>query len=62
MGIPARAWIDIMKKSAVSEDKRRRLQGQIKSKDAAINDLKEQIKRSREIDMEIEEKERKLLK
>ena len=58
----ARAWIDIMKKSAVSEDKRRRLQGQIKSKDAAINDLKEQIKRSREIDMEIEEKERKLLK
>ncbi len=58
----ARAWIDIMKKSAASEDKRRRLEGQINSKDATINDLKEQIKRSREIDMKIEEKERNLLK
>lgn len=58
----ARAWIDIMKKSATSEDKRRRLQGQIKSKDAAITDLKEQIKRSREIDIKIEEKERNILK
>jgi len=58
----ATAWIDIMKKNMTSEDKRRRLQGQVKSKDAAISDLKEQIKRSREIDMKIEQKERELLK
>ena len=65
----AKAWTEIMKKSAASEDKQRQLQGQIKSKDAAINDLdaaindlKEQIKRSREVDMRIEQKERELLK
>jgi len=58
----AKAWMDVMKKSMEAETKKRRLQGQMKSKDAAINDLKEQIKQSREIDMKIEEKERKLLK
>jgi hypothetical protein len=58
----ATAWVDIMKKNMTSEDKRRRLQGQVKSKDAAINELKEQIKRSREIDIKIERKERELLK
>jgi hypothetical protein len=58
----ATAWIDIMKKNMTSEDKRRRLQGEVKSKDAAINELKQQIKRSREIDLKIEQKERELLK
>lgn len=58
----ATAWIDIMKKNITSEDKRRRLQGEMKSKNAAINELKEQIKRSREIDLKIEQKERELLK
>lgn len=58
----ATAWIDIMKKNITSEDKRRRLQGEVKSKDAAINELKEQIKRSREVDLKIEQKERELLK
>ena len=52
-----------MKKNITSEDKqRRRLQGEMKSKNAAINELKEQIKRSREIDLKIEQKERELLK
>jgi hypothetical protein len=58
----ATAWIDIMKKNMTSEDRRRRLQGEMKSKDAAINELKEQIRRSREIDLKIEQKERELLK
>jgi hypothetical protein len=58
----ATAWLDIMKKNLTAEDKRRRLQGEMKSKDAAINELKEQIKRSREIDLKIELKERELLK
>lgn len=56
------AWIDIMKKNITSEDKRRRLQGEMKSKNAAINELKQQLKRSREIDLKIEQKERELLK
>ena len=56
------AWTDIMKKSLTSEDKRRRLQGEMKSKNAAINELKQQLKRSREIDLKIEQKERELLK
>jgi hypothetical protein len=58
----AKAWTDIMKQSVASENKRRRLLKEMKSKDAAINDLKRQIKRSREIDMKIEQKERELLK
>lgn len=58
----ARAWTDIMKKVAASKDKQRRLKGELKSKDAAINGLQEQIKRSRDIDMEMERKERDLLK
>ena len=58
----ATAWLDVMKKNLTAEDKRRRLQGEMKSKDAAINELKEQIKRSREIDLKIELKERELLK
>jgi hypothetical protein len=58
----ATAWIEIMKKNLTSEDQRRRLQGEMKSKNAAINELKEQIKRSREIDLKIEQKERELLK
>jgi hypothetical protein len=58
----ATAWIDIMKKNITTEDKRRRLQGEMKSKNAAINELKQQIKRSREIDLKIEQKERELLK
>ena len=58
----AKAWTEIMKKNAATEDKGRWLQREIKSKDAAIDGLKEQIKRSREVDMRIEQKERELLK
>jgi hypothetical protein len=58
----ARAWTELMKRAATSETRRRKLQGQLKSKDEAITDLQEQIKRSREIDLEIEQKERELLK
>ncbi len=67
----AMVWIDL----SASEKKRLRLQGQIKSKkaaiksreqdlrakDAAIEELREQIKRSRDIDLEIGEKEREIL-
>lgn len=58
----AKAWTDLMKKAAASDNKRRRLKNELKSKDEAISGLQEQIKRSRDIDMEIEQKERQLLK
>ena len=35
----AKAWVDIIKKSAVSEDKRRKLQSETKAKNATIDDL-----------------------
>jgi hypothetical protein len=58
----ATAWMNIIKKSAASEDKTRRLQSETKAKDASINELKEQIKRSREVDLKIEQRERELIK
>lgn len=71
----ARVWIDLIEQVSASEKKRLRLQGLIKSKkaaieskeqdlrakDATIEDLREQIQRSRDIDLEIGEKERKIL-
>lgn len=71
----ARVWIDLLEQVSASEKKRLRLQGLIKSKkaaikskeqdlrakDATIEDLREQIKRSRDIDLEIGEKEREIL-
>jgi hypothetical protein len=44
-----------------AEEDRLRLQEEIRSKDAAIKELNRQIERSRQIDMEIEKKERGLL-
>lgn len=58
----ARAWTDLLKKVGSEEKKGRRLQGELKSKDAAITGLQEQIKRSRDIDIRIENKERQILK
>jgi len=58
----ARAWADLLKKVMESEDKQRRLKGELKSKDATIGDLQEQIRRSRDIDLQVEQKERELLK
>lgn len=63
----ARAWSEIIRKSISAgtgkkEKNRQDLQKELKSKDAVINDLQQKLDRTREIDMEVEKKERQLLK
>lgn len=72
----ARVWIDLVKSAIEAEKKQRNLRNQLKSKGIAINDLQKQIdnlhqqlndfqtqiKRSRELDLKLDEKERNLFK
>ena len=57
-----RAWRALLIVNIASEEKRRRLQADLRSKDATIRTLRTQLGRSREIDMEIDKKERELLR
>jgi hypothetical protein len=57
-----RAWRALLTANLASEDKRRRLQADLRSKDATIRTLRTQLDRSREIDIEIDKKERELLR
>ena len=57
-----RAWRALLTANLASEEKRRRLQTDLRSKDATIRVLRTQLGRSREIDMEIDKKERELLR
>lgn len=63
----AKAWSEIIRKSIPAgtgkkEKNNQDLQKELKSKDAVINDLQQKLERTREIDMEVEKKERQLLK
>jgi hypothetical protein len=49
----AKAWSEIMKQKITAEKKRRELQDKIKTRDAAITDLQEQVKRVSEKEAEI---------
>src|SRR5882724_9298545 len=57
-----RAWRALLTANLASEEKRRRLQADLRSKDSTIRTLRTQMGRSREIDMEIDKKERELLR
>jgi len=57
-----RAWRALLTANLASEEKRRRLQADVRSKDSTIRTLRTQLGRSREIDMEIDKKERELLR
>lgn len=57
-----RAWRALLIANLASEEKRRRLQADLRSRDATIRTLRTQLDRSREIDMEIDRKERELLR
>jgi hypothetical protein len=57
-----RAWRSLLTVHLASEEKRRRLQADLRSKDSTIRTLRTQLGRSREIDMEIDRKERELLR
>ena len=57
-----RAWRALLTANLASEEKRRRLQADLRSKDSTIRTLRTQLGRSREIDIEIDKKERELLR
>jgi len=58
----ARAWRALLTTNLAAEEKRRRLQAELRSKDSTIRTLRTQLGRSREIDIEIDKKERELLR
>jgi hypothetical protein len=58
----AKVWLELLKKTVASEKSRRQLQQEIDAGKSAIEGLNEQIRRSRQIDSEIDRKERELLK
>jgi hypothetical protein len=62
LAFEGRAWRALLTANLASEEKRRRLQADLRSKDATIRTLRTQLGRSREIDMEIDKKERELLR
>ena len=57
-----RAWRALLTANLASEEKRRRLQADLRSKDSTIRTLRTQLGRSQEIDIEIDKKERELLR
>ncbi|MGV8073009.1 MAG: tol-pal system YbgF family protein [Syntrophobacteraceae bacterium] len=75
LSFQATAWSDLLKQQLAAEKTKRVLKGKLRSKDTVlkdkdtvlkdkettINDLQQQIKRSTEIDTEIDQKERELL-
>lgn len=57
-----RAWRALLTQNLALEEQRRRLQTDLRSKDATIRTLRTQLGRSRDIDIEIDKKERELLR
>jgi hypothetical protein len=57
-----KAWTALLSENLVLEEKGRELQGNLRSREATIRGLREQLNRSRDIDVEMEKKERELLR
>lgn len=57
-----RAWRELLVANLGAEEKRRRLQADLRSKDATIRTLRTQLGRARDIDIELDKKERELLR
>lgn len=57
----AKVWKDLIEKN-MRQKSRKRLEDEIKSKEETIRELNRQIERSRQIDIEMGKKERRLLK
>ena len=56
-----RAWAALLNENLVLEQKERELQGDLRNREATIRGLRVQLNRSRDIDIEMEKKERELL-
>jgi hypothetical protein len=57
-----RTLVAFMNQSITLEEARRRLQVEVRTRDATIRRLRDQLSRSREIDIEMDKKERDLLR
>jgi hypothetical protein len=56
------AWVALINENLTLEETRRRLQVELRTREATIRGLRVQLNRSRDIDIEIEKKERELLR
>ncbi len=57
-----RAWTALLNENLALEEQQRQLQGNLRSRETAVRNLREQLNRSRDIDVEMEKKERELLR
>jgi outer membrane protein assembly factor BamD (BamD/ComL family) len=58
----AQAWISFINEGLVLEESRRQLQSHLYTREARIRELREQLKAARQIDIEMDKKERELLR
>ena len=56
------AWTALLNENLALEEKQRQLQGNLRSRETTVRNLREQLNRSRDIDVEMEKKERELLR
>lgn len=57
-----RVWVAFINKTLALEETRRRLQADLRTREATIRSLQGRLDRSRDIDVEIDKKERELLR
>lgn len=57
-----RAWSTQLRDHLALTDQRRRLQTELRTKDGTIQAMKEQLNRSRQLDLQLEQQERELLR
>jgi hypothetical protein len=60
--IQGQAWSTLIAEQHALEESQRKLQTELRSKDATIRNLQGRLNRSREIDIEMQKKERELLR
>jgi hypothetical protein len=60
LALQAKAWNELVKNNIASEASQHRLKGRIKSKETAIKELQKQVEQSKELDIEIDRKEKEL--
>jgi hypothetical protein len=56
------AWMAFLNERLALEDMRRRLQAELRTREVTIRSLQERLKRARDIDLQLEKKERELLR
>lgn len=57
-----RAWSALLTEHLAAEERERQLQGNLRTREATIRSLRAQLNRSRDIDVEMEKRERELLR